>query len=233
VKYRFALVWMMLIPLSYYAFGNQHVEERTMLLFVQYVPVYGWFLFEFGVFQPIEKWWALKRAKVKEERLRSFLNQGQSVLEVGSGNGALSKILSANEMKLTALDIEDKTLFDEVSVQVYDGEKFPFEDKQFDVCQMITMLHHTTNAEQLIQESKRVAKHIIIMEDVYENAFQKYITWVTDSVVNWEFYGHPHTNRTDAEWRALFERNGLTLKRVEYYRFLLFFKQVTYVLEVD
>jgi hypothetical protein len=48
-------------------------------------------------------------------------------------------------------------------------------------------------------------------------------------LVNWEFFGHPHTNQTDAEWRELFERNGLVVEKVEYYRFLLFFKQVTYV----
>lgn len=233
VKYRFALVWMMLIPLSYYAFGNPEFDENTALLFLQYVPVYGWFLFEFGAFKPIQKWWALKRAKVKEERLLPFLDEGQSVLEVGAGNGALSKLLSENGITVAAIDIEDKSLFDEVSIQVCDGEKFPFKESQFDVCQMITMLHHTSNAEQLIQEAKRVSKRIIIMEDVYESAFQKYVTWIADSLVNWEFYGHPHTNRTDVEWKALFERNGLMLKKAEHYRFLLFFKQVMYVLESD
>ncbi|MFT7102752.1 MAG: hypothetical protein ACJAYA_001327, partial [Bacteroidia bacterium] len=39
-----------------------------------------------------------------------------------------------------------------------------------------------------------------------------------------------HTNRTDLEWKQLFERNVLKLEKVEYYRFLFFFKQVTYVL---
>jgi hypothetical protein len=68
------------------------------------------------------------------------------------------------------------------------------------------------------------------MEDIYESPFQKYLTWCADSLVNWEFYGHPHTNRTDVEWKEVFQRNGLELENVEYYRFLLFFKQVTYVL---
>lgn len=94
------------------------------------------------------------------------------------------------------------------------------------------MLHHTTNAEGLIREAKRVSDRIIIMEDIYENPFQKYITWFTDSLVNWEFFGHPHTNRTDSEWRELFEQNGLVVEKVEYYRFLLFFKQVTYALSL-
>jgi SAM-dependent methyltransferase len=230
VKYRFALGWLMLVPLSYHAYGGVDFNENGWLLVLEYVPVYLWLGFELGLFRPMERWWALRRAEVKRKRLLPFLTKGERVLEVGSGNGALVKLLSNEGMKLSAIDIEDKSLFEEVNVRVYEGKKFPFDDRQFDVCQLITMLHHTTNSEELIREAKRVSNRIIIMEDVYENSFQKYITWFADSLVNWEFFGHPHTNRTDTEWRELFERNGLVVEKVEYYRFLLFFKQVTYVL---
>ncbi|MBP9151774.1 MAG: methyltransferase domain-containing protein [Flavobacteriales bacterium] len=229
-KYRFALVWLMLVPLSYHAFGHADYHEDWWMLALEYVPVYVWLLFELNVFKPLERTWALRRAEVKRKRLLHFLSKGESVLEVGAGNGALMKLLNNEGMKLQPLDIEDGSLFDDVKVEVYNGEKFPFADKQFDVCQLITMLHHTTNAEELIREAKRVSNRIIIMEDVYESLFQKYITWFTDSLVNWEFYGHPHTNRTDSEWKEVFERNGLKVEAEESYRFLLFFKQVTYVL---
>jgi SAM-dependent methyltransferase len=229
-KYRFALVWLMLVPLSYHAFGHSDYHENWWMLALEYVPVYVWLLFELNVFKSLERTWALRRAEVKRKRLLPFLNKGEKVLEVGSGNGALTKLLSDEGMKLHPLDIEDGSLFDDVKVEVYNGERFPFADKQFDVCQLITMLHHTTNSEELIREAKRVSNRIIIMEDVYEGSLQKYITWFTDSLVNWEFYGHPHTNRTDSEWKEVFERNGLKVEAEESYRFLLFFKQVTYVL---
>lgn len=243
-KYRFALLWLMLVPLSYQAFGNEPFGENMWLIALEYVPVYAWLLFELNVFVPLERKWALRRAEVKRKRLLPLLNEKDrdpslrsgrqsgslQVLEAGAGNGALVKLLNNEGLQLSALDIEDKSLFEDVAVEVYDGEKFPFTDKQFDVCQLITMLHHTTNAEELIREAKRVSNRVIIMEDIYEGLFQKYLTWFTDSLVNWEFFGHPHTNQTDAEWRELFERNGLVVEKVEYYRFLLFFKQVTYVL---
>lgn len=231
VKYRFALVWLMLVPLSYHVYGSSELHENGWLLFAEYVPVYLWLGFESGLFRALERWWALRRAEVKRKRLLPFLTNGESILEVGSGNGALAKLLGQQGMKLSALDIEDKSLFEEAKVRVYDGERFPFSDQQFDVCQLITMLHHTTNAEKLVREAKRVSNRFIIMEDVYESPFQKYITWFTDSLVNWEFFGHPHTNRTDAEWKELFEKNGLVVEKAEYYRFLVFFKQVTYVLK--
>jgi SAM-dependent methyltransferase len=241
VKYRFALAWLMLVPLSYHAYGGADFHENGWLLLVEYVPVYLWLGFELGLFCPLARWWALRKAEVKRKRLlpllvevdpslRSGKQEPLKLLEVGAGNGALMKLLGDEGMKLSALDIEDKSLFDDSDVRVYDGEKFPFGDKEFNVCQLITMLHHTTNAEELIREAKRVSDRVIIMEDIYENPLQKYITWFTDSLVNWEFYGHPHTNRTDAEWNELFERNGLVVDNVEYYRFLVLFKQVTYVL---
>ena len=68
------------------------------------------------------------------------------------------------------------------------------------------------------------------MEDIYTTLFQKYITFAADSINNWEFIGHPHSNKTDAEWRALFKKHDLIIESVEYYQFLLFFTQVTYVL---
>ena len=244
-KYRFALVWLITVPLSYHAFGYVNYHENMWVIALEYVPVYVWLLFDLNVFLPLERMWALRKAEVKRKRLLPFLKevdrdpslrsgrQGGSlhVLEVGAGNGALVKLLSDEGMKVSALDITDKSLFDDVPVEVFGGEKFPFEDKQFDVCQLITMLHHTTKAEGLIREAKRVSDCIIIMEDVYESSFQKQMTWFTDSLVNWEFYGHPHTNRTDAKWKEMFERNGLKLEKAEYYRFLFFFKQVTYILK--
>jgi alpha-1,6-mannosyltransferase len=229
-QYRFALPWLMLVPFSYHAFGYADYHENLWVVALEYVPVYLWMLFELDVFSPLERKWALDRAEVKRKRLLPFLTKDETVLEVGSGNGALSVLLGNEGMKMQLLDIADKSLFEEIKVEVYEGEKFPFSDKQFDACQLITMLHHTTNAEELIREAKRVSNRIIVMEDIYESPFQKYFTWFTDSVVNWEFYGHPHTNLTDVEWRELFQRNGMKVEKTEYYRFLLFFKQVTYIL---
>ncbi len=229
-KYRFALLWLLLVPLSYHAFGYSEYHENMWVIALEYIPVYVWLLFELNVFAPLERKWAMRRAEVKRIRLLPFLTKGEVVLEVGSGNGALSVLLGNEGMHMQPLDIADKSLFEMVNVEVYNGEKFPYTEKQFDVCQLITMLHHTTNAEELILEAKRVSNRIIVMEDIYEGSFQKYVTCFTDSLVNWEFYGHPHTNLTDFEWRELFERNGLVVEKTEYYRFLIFFKQVTYVL---
>jgi len=58
--------------------------------------------------------------------------------------------------------------------------------------------------------------------------------WLTkrfDSLMNLEFIGHPHNNRTDDEWQATFARLGLSLHHRSVYRVAGVFKQAVYVLE--
>ena len=116
---------------------------------------------------------------------------------------------------------------------VYDGERLPFADKSFDACTIITVLHHTPDPDAILREAMRVTrKRIVIMEDIFRNPLQKQLTFFTDSLVNLEFEGHPHTNRSDAEWKETFERMGLKLVFREDFRTLVFFRQVVYVVEL-
>jgi len=81
-------------------------------------------------------------------------------------------------------------------------------------------------------EAKRVSKKIIIIEEIYTNIFNKYLTYFIDSLLNLEFIGHPHTNKTDKEWKLLFGQLGLKLTDAKYSRtFLVKTRQVIYCLE--
>lgn len=180
----------------------------------------------------ILKNWYIGKAKVKLERLLKFYSPNEKVLDIGSGNGGLNLLLQNNNINITGIDIKNKSFFKEIEVVIYDGKTFPFEDKHFETVQIITVLHHIKEQIPVIKEAIRVGKRIIIMEDIYDNFFQKYFTWYCDSLNNWEFIGHPHTNRTDDGWRKLFKELNLEIEKVEYYKFLLFFKQVTYTLKI-
>ena len=174
--------------------------------------------------------WCLKKAKIKEERLFKFYKKGEKILDVGSGNCALNMLTDRAGFNITGLDIKNKSAFKNIKPIIYDGDKLPFGDNEFDVVQLITVLHHIKHPERTVEEAIRVGKKIIIMEDIYTNFFQKIITFFADSVNNWDFFDHPHTNKTHEQWRKLFKKKELKIEKVEYYNFLLFFKQATYIL---
>ncbi|MBT8220085.1 MAG: class I SAM-dependent methyltransferase [Bacteroidia bacterium] len=175
--------------------------------------------------------WCIRKAQIKIDRLNKYYASSDTILDMGSGNCALIKLTEDQVKRITPLDISNKSAFKKIQPILYDGSILPFEDKSFDIVQLITVLHHIPNPETAIKEAQRVGKKVIVMEDIYETTIQKYITFIADSINNWEFAGHPHTNMTDDEWRKLFDILGLEVKEVEYYDFLLLFKQVTYVLE--
>lgn len=174
--------------------------------------------------------WCLRKAQIKLDRLLKFYNKDDSILDIGSGNCALSVLLKSKNINTKSLDIVNKSAFKEEIPLLYDGNKLPFKDNEFDVVQLITVLHHIKNPERIVAEAQRVGKKVIIMEDIFDNTPQKWITFIADSINNWEFIGHPHSNKTDTEWKEVFRRRGLTIMESEYYNFLLLFKQVTYIL---
>lgn len=181
-------------------------------------------------YKPYQKW-CLRKANVKRNRLLNSYEPNESILDIGSGNCAFNLQLTQAGLNVTGVDIASKSAFKEVTPIIYDGITLPFEDNSFDVVQMITVLHHIQDPEQTLKEAIRVGKRVIVMEDIYTNGFQKQLTFFVDSLNNWEFRGHPHTNKTDKEWRDLFRTHGLSIKNWKSYRFLMFFKQVTYWLE--
>lgn len=174
-----------------------------------------------------------KAAAIKLRRIKEHLSIDDSIIDIGTGNGALASLLLHSKYKLTTLDVQNKSRFPKIRPIVYDGTVMPFEDCQFDTALLITMLHHTPNPQDILFEAKRISSKIVIIEDVYRNQLQKCLTKLVDSIVNWEFRGHPHTNKSDKEWLQLFKELGLKLEYKNEQRFFLLFRQVTYVLKTS
>ena len=173
----------------------------------------------------------LKDARFKLRRIRKYLAPSDRILDIGAGAGSICTLIEAEGYDVTPLDVEDRTLSERIKPVIYDGRTIPYSDKSFDKALILTVLHHTEDPERVLSEAKRVTSNIIIIEDIYTNNFQQYLTYVFDSLFNFEFTGHPHSNKTDSEWKELFGKLGLTLVDSRYDAFLLFFRQATYYLE--
>lgn len=88
------------------------------------------------------------------------------VLDIGSGVGLVDRHLKSKIKDLYGVDVEEgvvekaKVNNPEVSYQIYDGARLPFEDNSFDLCFAINVMHHVPPGmwENFAREMHRVLK---------------------------------------------------------------------------
>lgn len=247
-RYRFPVIWTILLPLTYLTYTHPEYQEYNWILWLEYGILFTYLFFEIQFHagaKTLEDWVREKpflksylrksipaRMKIKLDRIAAYLEPGTKVLDIGTGNGGLCRELRGRGYEVQPVDVKNISFFEDVEPMIYDGKRLPFETGEFPVTMLITVLHHIPEPELVLDEAIRASgKRILVMEDIYKNPIQKYLTYFTDSLVNLEFAGHPHTNKNDAGWRKAFEDRGLKLVAREEFRTLVFFRQVIYVLE--
>ena len=164
--------------------------------------------------------------------IEPLLSTGERLLDIGSGVGNLAKVLIEKGYAVTTCDIKNISLFEEIQPIII-KDKLPFEDKSFTTSMLITVLHHTKNPKEILKEAKRVSDRIIIMEDTYKTTVQRFLTLFMDSLVNLEFVGHPHTNKSEEEWEETFKDLGLVVLNKSSHHFWKFFTSTTYLLGTE
>ena len=120
---------------------------------------------------------------------------GESVLEVGCGNGDISYLCAKKGLKTMATDLalgnlnELKSKFDtkefDFETKVANVENLPFEDNSFDTSICLHTLEHVRNLNLAITELKRVTKKRIII--IVPK--QRYSRYTADYHLN--FFGSP------------------------------------------
>lgn len=183
------------------------------------------------MFQSLQRQFLLYRANSFLKLFQKHIIRNSAILDFGTGWGSFSHILKEQGHKVTSIDITNKSLHDDVTPIIYDGENLIFKDHNFDISLVITVLHHTPNPEDLLIEISRVSKKIIIVEDIYQTKLGEFTTKFFDSLTNLEFRSHPHSNKTDVEWKKLFKKLNLKLTKSIYFRKFIVFNLAVYVLE--
>jgi len=162
-----------------------------------------------------------------------YFQKGERILTIGAGTCYIDRELRKRGFDITPLDIKNTSLVKGIDPVIYDGNKIPFKDKEFDVAIIFYVLHHTKDPDQVLMEAKRVARRLLIKEDLYTSSWQKRFVFLIDSILNLEFAGHPHSNRKHEEWQDTFKRLGLRMVecKVEYY--MLFTPTGKYFLDAE
>jgi len=146
-------------------------------------------------------------------KIKDFVKEGEKILDFGCGSGILAKKLKEKlKVEVFGVDVVDERI-EKIPFQKIDGKKIPFENKSFDTILISFVLHHTENPIEILKEAKRVAKKIIIFEDLPENFLGKircyfhFWSWALLSKgksKNFNFF-------KEKEWEKIFENLNLKL----------------------
>jgi len=153
------------------------------------------------------------RARKLLKRLRPWLPAHGAIVDVGTGSAHLAEAVRELGHRVVGCDITDMR-FVPASLVYADGSQLPFVDESVDATLILTVLHHVPkNAhEAFVREGVRVLKpggRLLILEDSYHSILERWFTLTVDTLMNAEFSGHPHANRTLKEWKELLARLGL------------------------
>ncbi len=155
------------------------------------------------------------------KRIFPFVSKKDEILDIGAGRGEITKFLNKKcRIETTAIDTKKSRFpISGVKITVYDGRRIPFEDNSFNCAILRAVLHHSQNPEKLLLETKRVTKkYIFVFEDIYKNSWEKYSTFLFDSLINIvdgflaNTVLHPRNNKTFDEWLKIFSRLGFKVK---------------------
>lgn len=141
------------------------------------------------------------------EPLSSFVKDGDSVLDIGCGNGRLYQLFDKKSIAYTGVDISEELIKiakekypcppsavasgtgrqAELQFEVGDMINLPFQDKKFDVIFSLVAFHHLPERSlhiKALQEMKRVLKpggKIIMLN------WNAYSDWVKDKIENSDY----------------------------------------------
>ncbi len=156
-----------------------------------------------------------RRVRVLTERIARMLPPDATVLDVGTGDGWLAREVMQlrRDVRIEGIDVLVRPGA-KIPVREYDGRRIPYPDRSFDVVLFVDVLHHTTNAAELIREAVRVARRGVLIKDhACENAFDARTLQLMDRVGNERYsVALPFNYLARSQWTELFERAGASVE---------------------
>lgn len=125
-----------------------------------------------------------RRIEVLARHLAELLSGNTTVLDVGSGDGLLAKrVMAARpDLRIRGVDVLVRPE-SHIPVDLFDGARLPFADREFDAAMMVDVLHHAHDQDALLRELARVVKRAVVIKDHVVQGFLarptlRFMDWV-------------------------------------------------------
>lgn len=168
-----------------------------------------------GIYVPAHDRVYARRIRVLASHLANMIPHDATVLDVGSGDGALAHrvMQSRPDLEFTGVDVlvRPGTL---IPVERFDGTRLPFPDDAFDVVTLIDVLHHATDQTALLRDIARVAKRAVLIKDHIVAGWLahptlRFMDWVGNARHG---VALPYAYWTEAQWRDNLATAGLRIR---------------------
>ena len=107
-----------------------------------------------------------RRISVLSEWCSNLMPRNASVLDVGSGDGRLARLVANKRPDISIQGIDVRVRTDSaIQVEAFNGTSIPHRNRSFDVVMFVDVLHHTADPMILLREAVRVARQVILIKD--------------------------------------------------------------------
>ncbi|MCK9447334.1 class I SAM-dependent methyltransferase, partial [bacterium] len=161
--------------------------------------------------------------------------EDSNLLDLGCGSGIIGKEFGRFfNSEILGLDILDNRVI-EIPFRKYDGKDLSFlKDDSFDAVLINFVLHHCQNPLELLKESKRVTKDIIVIyENIPEGLISKIFCYLHG--VSFACFFQKNENKGKflkrKEWETEFEKMGLKVLYSKKVSGLKLMKEHLYILK--
>lgn len=149
-----------------------------------------------------------RRVRVLARHLAEMLPMNASVLDVGSGDGRVARLVMDLRPDVTIRGVDVLARPDAcVPIELFDGTHLPYKDREFHAAMMVDVLHHASDQDALLREMVRVVTHSVIIKD---HVVRGLLAQPTLAFMDWvgnARYGValPYSYWTADRWQAAFE----------------------------
>lgn len=157
-----------------------------------------------------------RRIRVLSDHLARFIPPNARLLDVGCGDGTLTKRLCELRPDITAEGV-DVLIRPQTAIPVtqFDGQKLPFPDASFDCILFVDVLHHTEDPTVMLREAARVAKNCIVLKDHTQEGFLahstlRFMDWVGNARHGVVL---PYNYWRRQQWNNAFQQLGLQIEK--------------------